>query len=109
MASAMDPRARQERVADLIQDRDEVPQDLESLEMLAPAVQEAPDTHEVSLRSLSQWQLARRRFLRHRLALVGLAVFAAMLFIAVFGPLIVPFEPLFFPGAAKFGGDPPSV
>ncbi len=109
MASAMDPRARQERVADLIQDRDEVSQDLESLEMLAPAVQEAPDQHEVALKSLSQWQLARRRFLRHRLALVGLAVFAAMLFIAVFGPVLVPFNPLYFPGATKFGGDPPSM
>jgi ABC-type dipeptide/oligopeptide/nickel transport system permease subunit len=109
MASAMDPRARQERVADLIQDRDEIPQDLESLEMLAPAVQETAGQHEVALRSLSQWQLARRRFLRHRLALVGLVVFSIMLFVAVFGPILVPFNPLFFPGATKPGGDAPSV
>jgi ABC-type dipeptide/oligopeptide/nickel transport system permease subunit len=109
MASAMDPRARDERVAGLIQDRDEIPQDLESLEMLAPAVQDVPDQHEVALKSLSQWQLARRRFLRHRLALLGLVIFSAMVFIAVFGPVLAPFEPLYFPGATKFGGDPPSA
>ena len=107
--ASMDPRARQERVAELIQDRDEIPQDLESLEMLAPAVQEAPDGHEVDLKSLSQWQLARRRFLRHRLALVGLVIFSVMLFIAVLGPVLVPFNPLYFPGAIKPGGDPPSM
>ena len=110
MSSAMDPRARQELVADLIQNRDETSQDLESLEMLAPAVQdEAADGHEVALKSLSQWQLARRRFLRHRLALVGLLIFFGMVFIAIFGPVLVPFDPLYFPGATKFGGDPPSA
>jgi ABC-type dipeptide/oligopeptide/nickel transport system permease subunit len=78
--------------------------------MLAPAVQEeAADGHEVALKSLSQWQLARRRFLRHRLALVGLVIFFGMVFIAIFGPVLVPFDPLYFPGATRFGGDPPSA
>jgi ABC-type dipeptide/oligopeptide/nickel transport system permease subunit len=64
---------------------------------------------EVALESLTQWQLAWRRYKRHRLAIVGALVFAAMVFLAVFGPVIVPFDPLKFPGAIKPGGDPPSV
>ncbi len=67
-----------------------------------------PD-NEVALESLSQWQLARRRFRKHRLALIGLFIFGFMVFLAVFGPLIVPFNPMFLPGAIKAGGDQPSL
>ncbi len=109
MGGAMDPRARQERVADLLQAQDEVLPDLDGHESLAPAAQDTSSEHEVALRSLSQWQLARRRFLRHRLALVGLVIFTMMLFVAAFGPILVPFNPLNFPGATKPGGDGPSL
>ncbi len=80
--------------------------------MLAPAIQEgtaAPTDNEVALRSLSQWELARRRFKRHRLAMVGLVIFLVMVAVAAFGPIVVPFETLDFPGATKPGGDPPSL
>ncbi|MFV2063102.1 MAG: ABC transporter permease [Chloroflexota bacterium] len=68
----------------------------------------APDS-EVALESLSQWQLAWRRFKRHRLALVGLVIFGTILAIAVFGPFLLAYEVLDFPGASRPGGDPPSL
>jgi peptide/nickel transport system permease protein len=55
-----------------------------------------PDSadYEVALQSLNQWQLAWRRFKRHRLALVGAIIFTGMLFLAIFGPIIWPYDPL---------------
>lgn len=50
--------------------------------------------HEVALKSLNQWQLAWRRFRRHKLAMVGLAIFSVMLFVAIFGSIIWPFDRL---------------
>jgi peptide/nickel transport system permease protein len=50
--------------------------------------------YEVSLESLSQWQLAWRRYKRHRLALFGAVIFAIMCFLAVFGPIIWPYNEL---------------
>jgi peptide/nickel transport system permease protein len=68
-----------------------------------------PADVEVALESLNQWQLAWRRFRRHKLAMVGLVIFAAMILLAIFGPIINPFDPLKIPGAIKPGGDPPSA
>ncbi len=93
---AMDPREREELVAETIAARGDHFEQLETLEMLAPAVQDTAD-NEVALKSLSQWQLARRRFLRHRLALIGLFVFMGMVFVASFGPILVPFRPAHLP------------
>jgi ABC-type dipeptide/oligopeptide/nickel transport system permease subunit len=64
---------------------------------------------EVALESLNQWQLAMRRFLRHRMALVGLAVFSAIILIAIIGPIVAPYNPIDIPGATREGGDPPSL
>ena len=64
---------------------------------------------EVALESLSQWQLAWRRYRRHRLALVGAVIFGMMVLIAIFGPILAPFNPMIFPGALKPGGEPPSL
>jgi ABC-type dipeptide/oligopeptide/nickel transport system permease subunit len=64
---------------------------------------------EVALESLSQWQLAWRRFKLHRLATVGLIIFGVMLFIAIFGPILDPYNPIFIPNAHRPGGDPPSL
>jgi peptide/nickel transport system permease protein len=50
--------------------------------------------YEVALESLNQWQLAWRRFRRHRLALVGMGIFLFMIFLAIFGPIIWPYDPL---------------
>lgn len=78
-----------------------------------PRVELAPEVvaadNEVALESLSQWQLARRRFRRHRLALVGLAILLVMVAMAALGPVLVPFTAMNFPGATRPGGDPPSI
>ena len=54
----------------------------------ASAVQVAVAPHEGLVR------LAVKRFLRHRLAVIGLAMLAAITIVAVFLPLLVPLEPL---------------
>jgi len=65
--------------------------------------------NEIALESLSQWQLAWRRFKRHKLALIGAVIFGSICFIAVFGPYLAHYEVLVFPGASRPGGDPPSI
>jgi len=74
----------------------------------APADTTAAD-NEVALESLSQWQLAARRFKKHRLALIGVFIFLFMVLVAIFGPILVPYAPMNLPGAIKPGGDPPSL
>jgi len=64
---------------------------------------------EVALESLGQWQLAWRRFQRHRMALVGLSFFIFMLLVAIFGPIILPYDPLNIPGSKVPGGMAPSL
>jgi ABC-type dipeptide/oligopeptide/nickel transport system permease subunit len=72
----------------------------------------APETagdYEVALEPLSQWQLAWRRFRRHRLALVGSVLFGLMLLLAIFGPIIWPYDPLDLERVTQPGGNPPGV
>ena len=64
---------------------------------------------EVALESLGQWQLAWRRFKRHRMALIGLGIFGFMVLVALAGPLVLPYDPLDIPGAQSPGGDPPTT
>ena len=52
----------------------------------------APEDYEVGLKSLNQWQLAWRKFRKHRLALIGLGLIAALILIAVIGPVLLPFS-----------------
>lgn len=54
----------------------------------------APADFEVALVSLNQWQLAWRRFRRHKLAIFGSVLFLTMVAIAIFGPFILPYDPL---------------
>jgi ABC-type dipeptide/oligopeptide/nickel transport system permease subunit len=63
---------------------------------LAPTSEAAPPSadFEVALESLNQWQLAWRRFKRHRMALVGTVTFGFMILLAIFGPIIWPYNPL---------------
>lgn len=42
---------------------------------------------------LSQWQLIRRRFLRHRVAVGALVVLAVFYLVALFAPVISPYQP----------------
>jgi peptide/nickel transport system permease protein len=61
---------------------------------LATPAAPGPADYEVALQSLNQWQLAWRRFRRHRLAMVGAVIFTLMVFLAIFGPIIWPYDPL---------------
>jgi oligopeptide transport system permease protein len=54
--------------------------------------EEAGADYEVGLESLSQWQLAWRKFRKHHLALVGLVILAALVLIALVGPFLLPFD-----------------
>jgi ABC-type dipeptide/oligopeptide/nickel transport system permease subunit len=76
-----------------------------------PAVDaDTPDSDvEVALESLNQWQLAWKRFLRHKMALVGLGIFSAIILIAIIGPIVAPYNPIDIPGAKEQGGDPPTL
>jgi len=69
-----------------------------------------PD-YDVQLESLSQWQIAWRRFKRHRMALVGSVMFFGMVLIGLVGPFILSYDfykiPL--PDAIVHAGRPPSL
>lgn len=54
--------------------------------------EEAGEDYEVGLESLSQWQLAWRKFRHHRLALIGLGIIFTLIAVAVVGPILVPFD-----------------
>jgi peptide/nickel transport system permease protein len=59
--------------------------------------------YEVALVSLNQWQLAWRRFRKHRLALFGAGLFLGVVLIAIVGPIFWPYDPQFVPSfASKF-------
>lgn len=80
---------------------------------LAPADLEAAGIdldYEVQLESLNQWQLAWRRFLRHRLAVVGSLIFLGMCVIAIVGPFLLPYDAtnITSPDKIVYAGRPPS-
>jgi len=52
----------------------------------------APEDYEVGLKSLNQWQLAWRKFRKHHLALIGLAIIGVLIVVAVLGPVLLPFS-----------------
>jgi peptide/nickel transport system permease protein len=54
--------------------------------------EEAGADYEVGLESLSQWQLAWRKFKNHRLAIIGLGILAALILIALVGPFLLPYD-----------------
>jgi peptide/nickel transport system permease protein len=84
-----------------------------------PLLDEAPDAgpeqrpatdYEVSLRSLSQVELAWRKFRQHRLALVGLGILIFLIGVAIVGPIFLPFTPVPpRPDQIVFTGRPPSL
>ncbi len=80
------------------------PAELEALEL------ERPD-YEVQLESLGQWQLAWRRFKRHRMALVGATLFFGMCLVAIVGPFLLPYNFYTIPAVDKvvYAGRPPSL
>jgi peptide/nickel transport system permease protein len=50
------------------------------------------EDYEVGLKSLNQWQLAWRKFRKHRLALIGLGILTTLLLVAILGPILMPFS-----------------
>jgi peptide/nickel transport system permease protein len=60
-------------------------------EIVDPDPTKAAD-YEVGLQSLNQWQLAWRKFRKHRLALIGSGLLTAIVLIAVIGPYLLPFD-----------------
>jgi peptide/nickel transport system permease protein len=62
---------------------------------------------EVALASLNQWQLAWRRFRRHRMAFVGLGILMFLMAVIIVVPFFQPFVFLEIPGSLKLGGEPP--
>jgi peptide/nickel transport system permease protein len=85
-----------------------------SVAQLAPADLEAAGIdgldYEVQLESLNQWQLAWRRFLKHRLAVIGSLIFLAICAVAIIGPLILPYDyrNIPYPDKVVYAGRPPS-
>ncbi len=73
--------------------------------------EEAGADYEVNLESLSQFQLAWRKFRKHRLALLGLVILGVMLVMAVIGPLIFVFRfnEVPAPDQIVYAGRPPSL
>lgn len=71
----------------------------------------APEDYEVGLKSLNQWQLAWRKFRKHRLALIGLAMIAILIGVAVIGPVLLPFNFTDIPKPDQIvgAGRPPSL
>jgi peptide/nickel transport system permease protein len=96
MADGQRPRASGSPVSSLS------PADLEAIE----------DTldYEVQLESLNQWQLAWRRFKKHRLAVVGSGIFLGMVAVAVIVPIFLPYSATTIPQPDKivYAGRPPS-
>jgi peptide/nickel transport system permease protein len=70
---------------------------------------EEPPTQdtEVALKSLSQWQLAARRFRKHRMAMIGIGIFLFMILSVTVIPIFQPYSFTNIPGAMRSGGEPP--
>jgi ABC-type dipeptide/oligopeptide/nickel transport system permease subunit len=64
---------------------------------------------EVNLETLNQWQLAWRRFKRHKLALIGAGILIVMVAVAVFGTILWPYDPTNVKQLSRPGGDPPTL
>jgi len=81
-------------------------------EIPAPTIEEVEGIadYEVQLESLNQWQIAWRRFKRHRLAVVGSVMFLGMCLVAIIGPIILPYNFLDIkrPDELVYAGRPPS-
>jgi peptide/nickel transport system permease protein len=81
---------------------------VEDLELRAA---EAGLDYEVQLQSLNQWQLAWRKFRKHRLAIVGLGILVVLIVAAIVGPILSPFvfNEIPKPDKAVYAGRPPSL
>jgi peptide/nickel transport system permease protein len=67
--------------------------------------------YEIGLKSLNQWQLAWRKFRKHKLALIGLGMLAVLIGTAVIGPFLLPFSFTDIPQPDEIvsAGRPPAI
>ena len=79
-------------------------------EVIDPDPTDAED-YEVGLKSLNQWQLAWRKFRKHKLALIGLGMIVVLLFAAIVGPILLPFNFTDIPKPDELvsAGRPPAI
>jgi peptide/nickel transport system permease protein len=71
----------------------------------------AAEDYEVGLKSLNQWQLAWRKFRKHKLALVGLGMIGVLIGVAIIGPILLPFSFTDIPQPDEIvsAGRPPAI
>ena len=71
----------------------------------------AAEAYEVGLKSLNQWQLAWRKFRKHKLALIGLGMIAILIGVAILGPVLLPFSFTDIPRPDEIvsAGRPPAI
>ena len=63
------------------------------LTVQAPPPQARIEPPEKTAAAMSQWQLIRRRFMKHKLAVAGLYVLALLYLMALFAEVVVPYTP----------------
>ncbi len=82
-----------------------------NVEEVERRAEEAGVDYEVQLESLNQWQLAWRKFRKHRLALIGLGILIVLVAAALIGPIISPFvfNNVPKPDVAVYAGRGPSL
>ena len=87
-----------------------VPSDTGSADITRRA-EEAGADYEVRLQSLSQGELAWRKFRKHRLALLGVGILGVLVLSAIIGPIFLPFNFASIPKPDVFvsTGRPPSL
>lgn len=78
---------------------------------IARRAEEAGADYEVTLKSLSQGELAWRKFRNHRLALLGVGLLGVLVLAALIGPIFLPFDFASIPKPDVFvnNGRPPSL
>jgi peptide/nickel transport system permease protein len=82
-----------------------------ALEEIERRADEAGQDYEVQLESLNQWQLAWRKFRKHKLALIGLGILVFLIVAAIVGPILSPFvfNQIPKPDKTVYAGRPPSL
>jgi peptide/nickel transport system permease protein len=102
-----EPRARPGLAAD-------APEPIDGVTPMLPAEIEEIEPnadYDVALESLGQWEIAWRRFRRHRMAILGSALFFGVVIAAIVGPFLLPFSLYKLPEPDEFVtmGRPPSL
>jgi peptide/nickel transport system permease protein len=87
---------------------------MDSVPTLRPTISDVEPTaldYDVQLESLGQWQIAWKRFKRHRMALIGSAMFLGMVVVGILGPLFFQYDyyNIPVPDVHVNAGRPPSL